>query len=73
MGIVLFSITFIATAFGAISGIGGGVIIKPVMDALVDFPIATISFLSGNTVLAMTAVTLHCTEAGRTKSKSMAL
>jgi uncharacterized membrane protein YfcA len=43
---------------GAISGIGGGVIIKPVMDALCDYPVATISFLSGNTVLAMTAVSL---------------
>ena len=50
--------TFFATVLGAISGIGGGVIIKPVMDALCDYPVATISFLSGNTVLAMTAVSL---------------
>jgi len=56
--ILLVVITFIATVIGAISGIGGGVLIKPVMDALVDYPVATISFLSGNTVLAMTAVSL---------------
>lgn len=58
MEVVLILITCVATIVGAISGIGGGVIIKPVMDAIVDYPVATISFLSGNTVLAMTAVSL---------------
>ena len=58
MEILLVIVTFFATVLGAISGIGGGVIIKPVMDALCDYPVATISFLSGNTVLAMTAVSL---------------
>ncbi|MGH0053588.1 MAG: sulfite exporter TauE/SafE family protein [Sphaerochaetaceae bacterium] len=58
MEIILVILTFAATVVGAISGIGGGVIIKPTMDALVNYPITTISFLSGNTVLAMTAVSL---------------
>ncbi len=58
MEILLVIVTFIATVLGAISGIGGGVIIKPVMDALCDYPVSTISFLSGNTVLAMTAVSI---------------
>lgn len=58
MEVLLVFVTFFATVIGAISGIGGGVVIKPVMDALVDYPVATISFLSGNTVLAMTAVSL---------------
>lgn len=58
MEIIIVIVTFFATVLGAISGIGGGVIIKPVMDALCDYPVATISFLSGNTVLAMTAVSL---------------
>ena len=40
---------------GAICGIGGGVIIKPVLDALGAFPVSTINFLSGCTVLSMTA------------------
>ena len=52
------AITFIATIVGAISGIGGGVIIKPVMDAILELPVETISFLSGTTVLAMTTVSL---------------
>lgn len=51
-------ISFVATVLGAISGIGGGVIIKPVMDALSGLPVAQISFLSGCTVLAMSIVTL---------------
>lgn len=50
-------VTFIATVAGAISGIGG-VIIKPVMDALCGYSVSTISFLSGTTILAMTAVSL---------------
>ena len=58
MEVLLVFVTFFATVIGAISGIGGGVLIKPVMDALVNYPVATISFLSGNTVLAMTAVSL---------------
>ena len=52
---ILFSflICLIATTAGGISGVGGGVIIKPVMDATSGLPVATISFLSGCTVLAM--------------------
>ena len=49
---------FIATILGSISGIGGGVIIKPVMDAICPFSASTISFLSGTTVLTMTIVSL---------------
>lgn len=49
---------FIATAIGGISGIGGGVIIKPVMDALLDMPVSTISFMSGYTILAMSIVSM---------------
>ena len=58
MEFIIVSITLVATVIGAISGIGGGVIIKPVMDALLDLPMDTISFLSGTTVLAMTTVSL---------------
>lgn len=39
---------------GAICGIGGGVIIKPVLDAFGVMDAAQISFLSGCTVLSMT-------------------
>lgn len=49
-----FLICFFASAVGAICGIGGGVIIKPVLDAFHVLDVATISFLSGCTVLSMT-------------------
>lgn len=55
---VYFIICFIATTIGAISGIGGGVIIKPIMDAYSPFGIVTINFLSGSTVLAMSITSL---------------
>lgn len=46
-------ISFGASVAGAICGIGGGVIIKPVLDAFGVLSVSTISFLSGCTVLAM--------------------
>ena len=58
MLIIYFLISFGASIVGAISGIGGGVIIKPVLDTFSSFNVSVISFLSGNTVLAMTIVTL---------------
>lgn len=51
---VLFVICFSASVIGAICGIGGGVIIKPVLDAFHMMDVASISFLSGCTVLSMT-------------------
>ncbi|MBN2859549.1 MAG: sulfite exporter TauE/SafE family protein [Sphaerochaetaceae bacterium] len=53
-----FLISFIASTVGAISGIGGGVIIKPSLDTFSSLSVANISFLSGCTVLSMTIVTL---------------
>mgnify|MGYP000528493204 FL=1 len=52
--VVFFLICFFASIIGAICGIGGGVIIKPVLDAFGVMDVATISFLSGCTVLSMT-------------------
>ncbi len=51
---IFFIISFGASVIGAICGIGGGVIIKPVMDALGVMEVPVISFLSGCTVLSMT-------------------
>ena len=45
--------SFLASVAGAICGIGGGVIIKPVLDFLGLAGVSTISFLSGCTVLSM--------------------
>jgi len=47
-------ISFGASIAGAICGIGGGVIIKPTLDAFGVLSVSAISFLSGSTVLAMT-------------------
>ena len=49
----VFLVCFLASVVGAICGIGGGVIIKPVLDAFGIMDVATISFLSGCTVLSM--------------------
>lgn len=50
---LFFIISFLASIVGAICGIGGGVIIKPLLDSFGILDVKTISFLSGCTVLAM--------------------
>lgn len=53
---ILFAlVSFGASIVGAICGIGGGVIIKPVLDIFGWASVSTISFLSGCTVLSMSA------------------
>lgn len=59
-----FLICFFASVIGAICGIGGGVIIKPVLDAFGILDVRTISFLSGTTVLAMTSYSVLCSKFG---------
>lgn len=56
--VLYFLICLVATTVGAISGVGGGVVIKPVFDAMSGMDVSQISFLSGCTVLAMTIVSL---------------
>jgi uncharacterized membrane protein YfcA len=51
-------VSLLATTTGAISGIGGGIIIKPVYDAFSGLPISTINFMSGCTVFSMSIVSL---------------
>ena len=51
---LFFIVSFLASTVGAICGIGGGVIIKPVLDMLRLETVTAISFLSGCTVLSMT-------------------
>ena len=65
--IIAFFICIAATTIGAISGVGGGVIIKPVMDAVSGLPVSHISFLSGCTVLSMSIVSLLRSRGGTTK------
>lgn len=51
--ILFWMISFGASIVGAICGIGGGVIMKPTLDAFGILSVSSISFLSGCTVLAM--------------------
>ncbi len=53
MLVLVFAIAFAASTVGAVCGIGGGIVIKPVMDAVGVADVATINFLSGCTVLSM--------------------
>lgn len=56
--IVIILVCFCASVTGSVCGIGGGVIIKPVLDAIGVIPVHTVSFLSGCTVLSMAAVSV---------------
>jgi len=56
MIILFFIISFLSCIIGAICGIGGGVIMKPVLDAFHMAPVSVISFLSGCSVLAMSVI-----------------
>lgn len=49
-------IALLATTLGTMAGLGGGVIIKPVLDALGDFDVFVIGVLSSATVLSMALV-----------------
>ncbi len=51
--LIFFLVALTASVAGAICGIGGGVIIKPVLDLLHLETVTAISFLSGCTVLSM--------------------
>ena len=56
---VFFLVSILSSAAGSICGIGGGVIIKPVLDATGIMSVSGISFLSGCTVLAMSVVSVY--------------
>ena len=56
MSSLIFLICLSASAVGGICGIGGGVIIKPVIDAMGIMSVSAISLLSGLTVLSMSVV-----------------
>lgn len=57
--IIIVLVCFLSSVIGAICGIGGGVIIKPVLDATGIMAVTTISFLSGCTVLSMSVVSMY--------------
>ncbi len=59
MVILFFVVSLLACIGGSICGIGGGVIIKPVHDALKVMSVSSISCLSGCTVLSMSVVSVY--------------
>ncbi len=58
MNLLFFTVSFLASIIGSICGIGGGVIIKPVLDAAGIMTISSINFLSGCTVLSMSLISM---------------
>jgi uncharacterized membrane protein YfcA len=58
IALLYFIIVVAATTLGAMTGMGGGVIIKPALDVLNDFDVATIGILSSISVFSMAAVSV---------------
>ena len=71
VAILYFFIALICTFAGAITGMGGGVVIKPVLDMLGDFDSASIGALSSITVLAM-SITTFARQVGKKRKISIA-
>ena len=65
--LICFLVTFAACIIGTICGMGGGIIIKPVLDAAGMMSVSTVTFLSGCTVIAMS-----CWNVGKTALKKEA-
>lgn len=66
--LIIIIVCFFSSVVGAICGIGGGVIIKPVLDATGIMEVATASFLSGCTVLSMSVVSFYKNVKGGAKN-----
>lgn len=58
MPVIFLLVSFFSSLVGSICGIGGGVIIKPVLDATGTMSVTAISFLSGCTVLSMSVISV---------------
>ncbi|MDO4280740.1 MAG: sulfite exporter TauE/SafE family protein [Peptococcaceae bacterium] len=57
-GVIVFFIVVFACSLGSVSGIGGGIIIKPLMDALGGFSAAHVNAMTSITILTMTTVSI---------------
>lgn len=55
----VFAVCFAASTIGGICGIGGGVVIKPVLDMLGVMSVSAVSLLSGLTVLSMAVINVY--------------
>lgn len=64
---IYFLIAIMATTVGALTGMGGGIIIKPVLDVLGQYDATTIGVLSSITVLSMSLVSIGRQVVAKTK------
>ena len=62
---LIFVICLAASTIGGICGIGGGVLIKPLLDAMGVMGVSAVSFLSGLTVLAMALISVYKNRKGK--------
>ena len=58
MTLLFLVVSFAASIIGSICGIGGGVLMKPLLDSFQVMSVASISFLSGCTVLTMSVISV---------------
>ncbi|MCR6514371.1 sulfite exporter TauE/SafE family protein [Clostridium sp. LY3-2] len=58
MALIYFLVALVSTIAGSLAGLGGGVIIKPVLDILGNYSVQTISVLSSFTVFVMAVVSI---------------
>ena len=56
--LIYFALALFATTVGSLTGMGGGVIIKPLMDVLGDYNVQTIGIVSSITVFSMAIVSV---------------
>ncbi len=56
--VIYFLLALFATTVGSLTGMGGGVIIKPLMDVLGDYDVQTIGIVSSITVFSMALVSV---------------
>ena len=68
MKLLFFIVSFLASSIGSICGIGGGIIIKPVLDFTAVASLAAIGFYSCCTVLSMSAYNVFRTLGDRNGS-----
>lgn len=56
--IIILVVCLVASIIGSVCGIGGGVIVKPVLDSMGIMSVETLSYLSGIMVLSMSAYSI---------------
>lgn len=59
MSFIYFLTSIIATTLGSLAGLGGGVIIKPILDTLGHYSLSTVGVLSSFTVFSMALVSTY--------------